>query len=68
MKMRKLALQDEILMQVEKPARYIGNEINAVMKNKEEIAWNEEEQRPEYIKAKLLIHNDRFNVQVDASK
>ena len=33
-----------------------------------EIAWNEEEQRPEYIKAKLLIHNDRFNVQVDASK
>jgi len=38
MKMRKLALQDEILMQVEKPARYIGNEVNAVMKNKEEIA------------------------------
>ena len=35
--MRKLALQDEILMQVEKPARYIGNEVNAVMKNKEEI-------------------------------
>ena len=37
MKMRKLALQDEILMQVEKPARYIGNEVNAVMKNKEEM-------------------------------
>lgn len=36
--MRKLALQDEILMQVEKPARYIGNEVNTVMKNKEEIA------------------------------
>lgn len=36
--MRKLALQDEILMQVEKPARYIGNEVNAVMKSKEEIA------------------------------
>lgn len=36
--MRKLALQDEILMQVEKPARYIGNEVNEVMKNKEEIA------------------------------
>lgn len=36
--MRKLALQDEILMQVEKPARYIGNEVNAVRKNKEEIA------------------------------
>lgn len=31
---RKLALSDEILMQVEKPARYIGNEFNAVMKDK----------------------------------
>ncbi len=30
--MRKLALSEEILMQVEKPARYIGNEVNAVMK------------------------------------
>lgn len=28
----KLALSDEILLQVEKPARYIGNEINAVVK------------------------------------
>ena len=35
--MRKLALSDEILMQVEKPARYIGNEVNAVMKNKDQI-------------------------------
>ena len=35
--MRTLALSDEILMQVEKPARYIGNEINAVMKDKESI-------------------------------
>ena len=35
--MRKLALSDDILMQVEKPARYIGNEINSVMKNKDEI-------------------------------
>lgn len=24
-------------MQVEKPARYIGNEVNAVMKNPEEV-------------------------------
>ena len=30
MKNYKLALSDEILMQVEKPARYIGNEVNAV--------------------------------------
>ena len=30
--MRKLALSDEILMKVEKPARYIGNEFNSVVK------------------------------------
>jgi len=36
--MRKLALSDEILLQVEKPARYIGNEVNVVVKKKEEIA------------------------------
>ncbi len=35
--MRKLALKDELLMQVEKPARYIGNEVNAVMKDKDTI-------------------------------
>ena len=35
--MRKLALSDEILMQVEKPARYIGNEVNSVMKKKNEV-------------------------------
>jgi len=33
----KLALSDDILMKIEKPARYIGNEVNAVMKNKEDI-------------------------------
>lgn len=32
MKEYKLALSDEILLQVEKPARYIGNEVNAVNK------------------------------------
>lgn len=36
--MRKLALSDEILMQIEKPARYIGNEVNSVMKDKEHVA------------------------------
>ena len=35
--MRKLALSDEILLQIEKPARYIGNEVNSVMKNKEDV-------------------------------
>lgn len=32
-----LALKDEILMQVEKPARYIGNEVNAVIKDKDQV-------------------------------
>lgn len=35
--LRKLALSDDILMSVEKPARYIGNEVNAVMKNLDDI-------------------------------
>ena len=35
--MRKLALSDDILLKIEKPARYIGNEVNAVMKNKEDV-------------------------------
>lgn len=35
--MRKLALSDEILLKIDKPARYIGNEVNAVTKNKDEI-------------------------------
>lgn len=36
--MRKLALSDEILLKIDKPARYIGNEVNSVMKKKEEVA------------------------------
>ena len=35
--MRKLALNDEILLNIEKPARYIGNEVNSVMKDKEKV-------------------------------
>ena len=35
--MRKLALSDDILMQIEKPARYIGGEVNSVMKEKEKV-------------------------------
>ena len=31
--MRKLALDDTILLSIEKPARYIGNEVNSVMKD-----------------------------------
>ncbi len=35
--MRTLALSDDILLKIEKPARYIGNEVNSVMKNKNEV-------------------------------
>lgn len=35
--MRKLALNDEILLKIEKPARYIGNEVNSVMKDFEKV-------------------------------
>ena len=35
--MRKLALSDEILLSVEKPARYIGNEVNMVKKDLSKI-------------------------------
>ena len=31
--MKKLALSDEILLTVQQPARYIGGEVNCVMKN-----------------------------------
>ncbi|MCR5743606.1 MAG: TIGR03960 family B12-binding radical SAM protein [Lachnospiraceae bacterium] len=37
---RKLALPDEILLKVEKPARYIGGEVNAVNKNFDEMDIN----------------------------
>ncbi len=36
--MRKLALNDEILLNIEKPARYIGNEVNSVMKDANEVS------------------------------
>ena len=35
--MRKLALSDEILLNIDKPARYIGGEVNAVMKDPEKV-------------------------------
>ena len=35
--MRKLALSDEILLSVDKPARYIGGEINMAVKNPEDV-------------------------------
>ena len=35
--MRKLALNDEILLKVDKAARYIGGEVNTVMKDPKEV-------------------------------
>ncbi len=35
--MRKLALDDEVLMKIEKPARYIGGEVNSVIKDKDKV-------------------------------
>lgn len=35
--MRQINIPDSILLQVEKPARYIGNEIGAVYKDPEKI-------------------------------
>ena len=35
--MRKLALSDEILLKIEKPARYIGNEVNSVNKDPNKV-------------------------------
>ena len=36
--MTKLALSDERLMKIDKPARYIGNELNSIKKDKEKVA------------------------------
>lgn len=35
--MRRLALPEEVLLTIEKPARYIGNEVNSVIKDKNDI-------------------------------
>lgn len=35
--MRKLALSDQVLLSIDKPARYIGNEVNVVMKDKAQV-------------------------------
>lgn len=35
--MRNLALSDDILMQIDKPARYIGNELNMIKKNPKDV-------------------------------
>lgn len=36
--MNKLALSNDILMKVEKPARYIGHEVNSVIKDKNQVS------------------------------
>ena len=37
-RMRKLALSNEILLKVDKAARYIGGEVNSVEKDKKDVA------------------------------
>ena len=32
-----LALKDEILLEIEKPVRYIGHEVNSVIKDPDEV-------------------------------
>ena len=36
--MNSLALSDEILMKIDKPARYIGHELNSVVKDPRQVA------------------------------
>lgn len=36
--MRNTALSEEILLEIEKPARYIGNEVNSIVKDKSKVA------------------------------
>ena len=35
--MRKLALSDEILLSVQQPARYLGNEMNVIVKDPSKV-------------------------------
>ena len=61
--MRKLALNDEILLNIEKPARYIGGELNAVMKeaesvDKREDVWCERVYSPWLDLDKILREHD----------
>lgn len=35
--MKKLALSDEILLSIQQPARYIGGEVNSVMKDPDKV-------------------------------
>lgn len=38
--MRKLALSDDILLSIDKPARYIGSEVNSIIKtNKVDVRF-----------------------------
>ena len=53
--MRRLALTDDILMKIEKPARYIGNEVNMVRKNPEAACVWSEEKPPECAKMQREI-------------
>ena len=53
--MRKLALDDDILLNIEKPARYIGGEVTAVMKEKELEESKQEAEKAKKYNTKMLI-------------
>ena len=36
--MNQIALSDEILLSIDKPARYIGNEVNMIKKNPQDVS------------------------------
>ena len=46
----KLALNDDILMKIEKPARYIGNEVNA-----------EQNELKQYFQAMAIDYGDEYH-------
>ncbi len=52
--MTKLALSDEILMKIDKPARYIGNELNSIKKDKEKVRPT---MKSHFKKFLFILHN-----------
>ena len=58
---RKLALSDDILMSVEKPARYIGGEVNAVIKDPRAVSVRSASRM--YMRSVCLIWECRFSMK-----
>ena len=58
--MRKLALDDDILLNIEKPARYIGHEVNSVVKDKNAVEIRFAMCFPEVYEVGMSIWESRF--------